>query len=99
MLTSFHSRAQAEFHPAPSIESPEETKLAVSSSLPTEAGGIGAFVGAGEGLKDVGFDSELLKAAGFEGKLGQTLVIPRTKGPPYVAVGLGDIGGTLRAWN
>ncbi|NOK16699.1 leucyl aminopeptidase [Corallococcus carmarthensis] len=89
MLTSFHSRAQAEFHPAPSIEPPEATKLAVSSSLPTDAGCIGAFVGADEGVKDPHFDRAFLKAAGFEGKAGQTLVIPRTDGPPFVVVGVG----------
>ncbi|GMU03808.1 leucyl aminopeptidase [Corallococcus caeni] len=100
MLTSFHSRAQAEFHPAPSIEPPEETKLAVSSSLPASAGCIGSFVGEEEGLKDPHFDRAFLKAAGFEGKAGQTLVIPRTDGPPLVAVGVGAMArldpGTLR---
>ncbi|NOK13642.1 leucyl aminopeptidase [Corallococcus exercitus] len=100
MLTSFHSRAQAEFHPAPSIEPPEEAKLAVSSALPANAGCIGSFVGEDEGLKDPQFDRAFLKAAGFEGKAGQTLVIPRTDGPPLVAVGVGAMArldpGTLR---
>ncbi|NOK33265.1 leucyl aminopeptidase [Corallococcus exercitus] len=100
MLTSLHSRAQAEFHPAPSIEPPEETKLAVSSSLPANAGCIGSFVGVDEGLKDSHFDRAFLKAAGFEGKVGQTLIIPRTDGPPLVAVGVGETArldpGTLR---
>ncbi|RKH72524.1 leucyl aminopeptidase [Corallococcus aberystwythensis] len=91
MLTSFHSRAQAEFHPAPSIEPPEETKLAVSSSLPAEAGCIGAFVGSDAGVKDASFDPALLKASGFEGKAGQTLVIPRVEGPPLVAIGVGPL--------
>ncbi|RKH00789.1 leucyl aminopeptidase [Corallococcus sp. CA053C] len=92
MLTSFHSRAQAAFHPAPSIEPPEETKLAVSSSVPTDADCIGSLVGVDEGLKSLGFDSSFLKAAGFQGKVGQTLVIPRTDGPPVVAVGMGERG-------
>ncbi|RKG71197.1 leucyl aminopeptidase [Corallococcus sp. CA054B] len=89
MLTSFHSRAQAEFHPAPSIESPEETKLAVAATVPTDAGCVGTFVGADEEVKAPGLDRAFLKAAGFEGKAGQTLLIPRSGGPPLVAVGLG----------
>ncbi|AFE09777.1 cytosol aminopeptidase [Corallococcus coralloides DSM 2259] len=89
MLTSFHSRAQAEFHPAPSIESPEETKLAVAATVPTDVGCVGTFVGADEEVKAPGLDRAVLKAAGFEGKAGQTLLIPRKEGPPLVAVGLG----------
>ncbi|RKH91503.1 leucyl aminopeptidase [Corallococcus sp. AB045] len=89
MLTSFHSRAQAEFHPAPSIESPEETKLAVAATVPTDAGCVGTFLGADEEVKAPGLDRAFLKAAGFEGKAGQTLLIPRKEGPPLVAVGLG----------
>ncbi|RKH71975.1 leucyl aminopeptidase [Corallococcus interemptor] len=93
MLTSFHSRAQAEFHPAPSIEPPEETKLAVSPSLPKDAGCVGTFVGTGEGVKGAGVDAAFLKAAGFEGKAGQTLVVPQKDGPPLVVVGVGGKAG------
>ncbi|WP_404364582.1 leucyl aminopeptidase [Corallococcus coralloides] len=90
MLTSFHSRAQAEFHPAPSIEPPEETKLAVAATVPADAGCVGTFVGVDEAVKAPGIDRAFLKAAGFEGKAGQTLLIPRTDGPPLVAVGVGE---------
>ncbi|QSQ26782.1 leucyl aminopeptidase [Pyxidicoccus parkwayensis] len=92
MLTSLHSRAQAAFHPAPSLETPEATKLGASSSLPTDVDSIGSLVGVGEELRDHGLDRAALKAAGFEGKVGQTLVIPRTDGPPFVAVGIGERG-------
>ncbi|MGE6757798.1 leucyl aminopeptidase [Corallococcus interemptor] len=93
MLTSFHSRAQAEFHPAPSIEPPEEAKLAVSPSLPKDAGCVGTFVGMGEGVKGAGVDAAFLEAAGFEGKAGQTLVVPHQDGPPLVVVGVGAKAG------
>lgn len=89
MLTSLHSRAQAAFHPAPSIETPEATQLRAASSLPTDIDCVGLLLGVDEPLRDHGFDREALKAAGFEGKIGQTLVIARTDGPPLVAVGVG----------
>ncbi len=92
MLTSFHSRAQAAFHPAPSLEGPSRTTLRASPSVPADAEVLGALVdGEGE-LKALGYDRATLKAAGFEGKTGQTLVIPRTKGPPLIAVGMGKRG-------
>ncbi|MBN8468938.1 leucyl aminopeptidase [Corallococcus exiguus] len=89
MLTSFHSRAQAGFHPAPSTESPEETKLAVATTVPADAGCVGTFVGADEEVKAPGLDRAFLKAAGFEGRAGQTLLIPRSGGPPLLVVGVG----------
>jgi leucyl aminopeptidase len=92
MLSSFHSRLQAAFHPAPSIEKPEAVTLTASTSLPANVDSIGTLVGVDEEPKDFGFDRASLKAAGFEGKAGQTLVVPRTSGPPLIAVGIGERG-------
>lgn len=92
MFTSLHSRAQAAFHPAPSIEGPAATKLGATSSIPESADILGVLVGSEGALKEHGLDRAALKGAGFEGKLGQTLVIPRPKGPPLVAIGIGEAG-------
>src|SRR5690606_12550178 len=43
----------------------------------------------GDVPKELGLDRSALSAARFEGKTGQTLTVPRTKGPMLVAVGVG----------
>ena len=40
--------------------------------------------------RQLGLDRATLAAGGFEGKVGQTLVVPRKDGPSVVAVGTGD---------
>ena len=90
MLTSFHSRAQDAFHPAPSLEAPATTKLTASSSLPADAEVVGTLVELNGELKELGLDRATLKAAGFEGKAGQTLVMPRAKGPTLIIIGAGE---------
>src|SRR4029079_7947395 len=39
----------------------------------------------------LGLDREALAAAGFDGRIGQTLALPRAEGPLLVAVGIGDV--------
>ncbi len=40
--------------------------------------------------RQLGLDRATLVASGFDGKVGQTLVVPRRDGPSVVAVGVGD---------
>ncbi len=78
-------------HPAPSLKLLPKLKVSVARSAPSTATATGVPVGTrGAVPRDVGFDREALAAAGFEGKLGQTFVIPQGKGAILVAVGIGD---------
>ncbi|UJR85517.1 leucyl aminopeptidase [Sandaracinus amylolyticus] len=87
---SFHAAAVAEFHPAPSVDEITATKIRVAKSAPKNAGAIGVPVGTeGDVPSELGLDRATLATAGFEGKSGQTLVVPRPGQPALVAVGLG----------
>ena len=44
----------------------------------------------GERPSELGLDRATLDGAGFEGKIGQALVIPRAGGPAFIAVGFGS---------
>ncbi len=60
-------------------------------TLPRTADAVGVPVGT-KGIVDrqLGLSRDALAAHGFEGKVGQTLVVPRASGPALVAVGIGD---------
>ena len=62
--------------------------------MPTPSGVLVATAGAVPA--EVGHDRAALEAAGFAGKAGQALVLPRAGGPPLVVVGVGE-PGTLDA--
>ena len=87
---SYHAVAVSGFHPAPSVDEVNATKISVSKTIPNNAGGIGIPVGLdGDVPKDLGLDRATLRAAGFNGRIGEHLVIPRTGGPALIAVGIG----------
>lgn len=100
---SFHAAAVAEFHPAPSVEEIGATKIHAAKSVPKNAGAIGVPVGVdGPVATELGLDRPTLEAAGFEGKMGQSLVVPRAGKPALVAVGIGgeaerDLAGLRHA--
>jgi leucyl aminopeptidase len=82
--------AMQAFDPIPSYR--RKVSVTVASALPRveEAGAVAVPVDAT--TSDVvvsGLDRRALSAAGFEGKRGQTLVIPSTGGRVVVAVGIG----------
>jgi leucyl aminopeptidase len=82
--------AMKAFDPVPSIRRP--VSVTVVSELPgaDQAGAVAVPVDAsGKAVEVSGFGREALSAAGFEGKRGQTLVIPSTGEQVIVAVGLG----------
>jgi leucyl aminopeptidase len=75
----------------PSIEPSAAASISVSSAVPASATALVVPVAAGGSPpSEVGLSAAALKAAGFEGKARQTLVLPRTDGPTLVVVGVGD---------
>ncbi len=74
----------AVFNPTPSTE--RNVTVDVARTVPRRADAVGVAVGTeGAVPRAVGLDRATLKAAGFEGKLGQTLALPRRDGPTVVA--------------
>jgi leucyl aminopeptidase len=62
-----------------------------SRSLPRSADAVGIAVATtGAVPRGVGLGRAALSAHGFDGKVGQTLVVPSASGPTVVAVGVGD---------
>ncbi|CAN5833622.1 leucyl aminopeptidase [soil metagenome] len=86
-----HAGAVAKFHPAPSIDRADRLRIAVARSVPADAEVVGLAVGErGAVPRQLGLDRATLVASGFDGKVGQTLNVPRRDGPLAVAVGIGD---------
>ncbi len=82
------------FNPTPSRQHPAKVVVEVVPAGKTAAylgGAVAIPVGStGEVPASAGVSRQALSEAGFGGLLGQTLVLPRTDGPPLVAVGIGD---------
>lgn len=90
-FVSLHADAESRHDPAPSLGQRGTTKLGVSAAVPAGTESIGIPVTAdGPVPTELGLDRAALKAAGFDGKIGQTLVLPRPDGPTRVAFGLGE---------
>ena len=63
----------------------------LARSTPKAIDSIGVPVGArGAVPRSLGLNRAALTAAGFDGKPGQTLVVPSATGPTQIAVGIGD---------
>ena len=82
----------AEFDPIPSVQQSATVAITVAAArIPTGADCLGIPVGTeGDAPRQLGVDRPTLTASGFEGKVGQTLVLPRMDGPTLVAIGIGD---------
>jgi leucyl aminopeptidase len=75
----------------PSITASRGVVIDVAKTIPSRSTAIGIPVGEnGPVPKGIAVDRTKLKAAGFEGKVGQTLAIPQPDGPVVVAVGIGS---------
>ena len=80
-------------HPTPSLVEARSIKVNVARNVPESATAVGIAVGVrGTVPRQLGVDRDALAAAGFEGKPGQTFVVPRDKRSVLVAVGVGDGG-------
>jgi leucyl aminopeptidase len=66
--------------------------VSVARSAPSSADAVGVPVATkGPIPRQLGLDRATLAGSGFEGKVGQTIVVPRRTGPTLVAVGVGDV--------
>jgi len=84
-------KAPADFDPTPSIRRFSGVTIDVAASVPSGADCVGIPVGAdGEIPATLGLDRETLTRSGFDGAVGQTLILPRQNEPTLVAVGIGD---------
>jgi leucyl aminopeptidase len=84
------SRDLSWFDPAPSWRRVPDIAVTVARAAPSSVGAVGVPVGEkGAVPRQLGVDRATLTALGFEGKAGQTLVIPRRDGADLVAVGTG----------
>jgi leucyl aminopeptidase len=85
------TQAVAGFDPVPSIKQSAKLKVSVSKAVPADAGAVGIPVGTdGPVPRDVGLDRAALTLAGFDGSIGQALMIPKADGGLVVAIGIGD---------
>jgi leucyl aminopeptidase len=70
---------------------PTSVEVTTARSAPASADVVGWAIGTtGAVPRQIGLNRAALKAEGFTGAIGQTLVIPRADGPSMVAVGIGD---------
>ena len=84
------SRDLSWFDPAPSWRRAADLVVGVARSAPSGAAAIGVPVGEkGAVPRQLGVDRATLTALGFEGKAGQTLLVPRRDGADVVAIGTG----------
>ena len=90
-VTTVLTESVATFDPTPSVARAGDVVVSVSRSVPASADAVGVPVGTkGPVPRQLGLDRASLTAAGFDGKVGQTLAVPRKGGGAVVAVGIGD---------
>jgi leucyl aminopeptidase len=79
------------FTPIPSVERMAATAIGTAAEAPSSATAVGVPVAAdGDVPPAIGVSRTRLKAAGFEGAVGSTQVLPTADGPTPIAVGIGD---------
>mgnify|MGYP000598571369 CR=1 FL=1 len=79
----------ADFTPVPSLAQLDAADVQVVDELGHDLDAIGVIVHTEGDVPEVALDREALARVGFEGKPGQTLVLPQPTGPTLVAVGAG----------
>ncbi len=85
------ARDRTSFDPAPSWRRSSDVVIDTARSASADVGVVGVTVGLkGAVAKSIGLDRATLTAAGFEGKVGQTFVVPRRETADVVAIGVGD---------
>lgn len=83
----------ADFDAVPSLAPSMTAEVQVGTVLSAGLDAVGYAVDtAGEGAQSLGIDFAALVKAGFEGKSGQTLVLPQGEGAVFIAVGAGEPG-------
>jgi leucyl aminopeptidase len=90
---SLHASAQADFNPAPSLAKPPGTKVNAAATVPAGTGALGIPIASeGDVPGQLGLDRAALRAVGFDGNVGQALIVPRAEAPALVAFGIGNPG-------
>lgn len=91
MASSLRKLIPASFTPVPSYLPERVVDFEAVEEFSADLGAIGVAVGT-EGPVDelLGLDREALARAGFEGKAGQSLLVPAASGPLVFAIGAGD---------
>ncbi len=80
----------AEVSATPSAERFGKMKLNVAKAVAPSIDCLGVPVGTtGAVPTQVGLERTALESAGFKGKIGQTLAVPRGEGPAIIAIGVG----------
>jgi hypothetical protein len=75
----------------PSLDRSAATRTTVADAVPAGATCLIVPVGSeGAPPAELGLDRATLAMAGFDGRVGQTLPLPRAAGPTLIAVGVGD---------
>lgn len=93
MVSSAHRLIPEGFTPVPSLEGGRTADVLVTESASPDAQAIGIPVSAdGEIPGALGIGRPALDAAGFDGKVGSALYVPRVSGPALIAVGVGYRG-------
>ncbi len=91
---SKRANAAAGFNPVPSVQNTAAVTIAVERVVPAGAPVVGVPVSSdGAVPAGLGLDRPTLAASGFDGKVGETLLLPRGDGPSLVAVGIGVAAG------
>jgi pimeloyl-ACP methyl ester carboxylesterase len=74
-----------------SFKMPADVTIGVVRSVPPGARAIGLPVAVDAAVpSELGLDRATLVASGFDGKVGQTLMVPRPEVLSFVAIGIGD---------
>lgn len=81
----------ADFTPIPSQAAANAVDVHVTEVLDSPLDAVGFAVGPKSPVPSaLGLDSDALARVGFTGALGQTLVLPQSSGPVFVAFGVGN---------
>jgi leucyl aminopeptidase len=84
-------KAPADLELTPAIKRFGEVRIEVADEVPSEADCFGIPVGSESDVSPLlGLDRQTLQRSGFDGAIGQTLVLPRADGPTLIAIGIGD---------
>src|SRR5205085_1799661 len=76
----------------------QDVVVSVARSAPSTADAIGVPVATkGPVARQLGLDRVTLSESGFDGTVGQTLVLPRRSGGALVAIGVGEPDGLTAA--
>lgn len=91
MYSSLHTRSNAHVDPVPSRARNGKRKIHRSRSVASDVQSVGVPVAVdGDVPSTLGLGRNVMRAAGFTGNVGQTLIVPRSDGPTLIAFGIGE---------